>query len=257
MISCKEWIDVFNTFSKTLKARLQAGSRQAVVCLAAGFLLNGLAFGADGAAADAAPALPRLLALLTGRFDNLQQMAFVAAQPAGDKKNHYEAMRSQSRPVNSKQLDGTWLYGQTDKIDPGDTSKSKVYRQILQQFFVKDGQIFSRPWRFNDPAIKQQGTPSEDFLQQISLQQISMVMPEACVTRWTPQGEQFIGRIESANCVIQSKYKNEKRRLFAEEIIFPSGAWFREGAYGEDGSLAFGLEEGYYVRFNRQLPTKP
>ena len=84
-----------------------------------------------------------------------------------------------------------------------------------------------------------------------------MVMPEACVTQWTPKGEQFIGRIDPANCLIQSKYKSEKRRLFAEEIVFPSGAWFREGAYGEDGSLAFGLEEGHYVRFNRQLPTKP
>ncbi len=248
---------MFKTFPKTLGMRIQARSPLAVALLAASVLLNGLAFGADDAAADAAPALPRLIALLTGRFDNLQQMAFVASQAAGEKINHVEAMRSQSRPVNSKQLDGTWLYGQTDKIEPGDTSKSNVYRQILQQFFVKDGQIFSRPWRFNDLAVKQQGTPSEEFLQQLSPQQISMVMPEACVTQWTPKGEQFIGRIDPANCLIQSKYKSEKRRLFAEEIVFPSGAWFREGAYGEDGSLAFGLEEGHYVRFNRQLPTKP
>ncbi len=248
---------MFKTFPSALGMRIHAGSRHAAVLLAAGVLLNGLAFGADSAAADTATALPRLVALLTGQFDNLQQMAFVAAQPVGDKKNHVEAMRSLSRPVNSKQLDGTWIYGQTDKIEPGDPSKSKVYRQTLQQFFVKDGQIFSRPWRFNDPAVKQQGTPSDEFLQQISLQQISMVMPEACVTRWTPMGEQFIARIDPANCVIQSKYKNEKRRLYAEEIIFPSGAWFREGAYAEDGSLAFGLEEGYYVRFNRLPPTKP
>lgn len=248
---------MFKAFPETMRMGIQLCSRQAVVWLAASTALNGLAFGADGVAADAAPALPRLIALLTGRFDNLQQMAFVASRPAGDKRNHVEAMRSQSRPVNSKQLDGTWIYGQTEKIEPGDTRKSKVYRQTLQQFFVKDGQIFSRLWRFNEPSIKQQGTPSDEFLQQISPQQISMVMPEACVTRWTPQGEQFIGRIDPANCVIQSKYKNEKRRLFAEEIVFPSGAWFREGAFGEDGSLAFGLEEGHYVRFNRQPPTKP
>lgn len=245
------------TFPHALTLSLLAGRRLATIWLVAAGLLSSAAFGADGAPAQPASALPRLLALLIGQFDNLQQMAFVAPPSAGDNKNRFEAMRSQAMPVKSKLLEGDWIYGQTDKIDAGDTRKSKVYRQTLQQFFVKDGQIFSRPWRFNDPAVKQQGTPSDAFLQQISPQQISLVMPEACVTQWTPQGEQFIGRIDSANCVIQSKYKNEQRRLFAEEIIFPSGAWFREGAYGEDGSLAFGLEEGYYVRFNRLPAGKP
>lgn len=248
---------MFKTFPKTLKARLWVCSRRVVALLAAGFLLNGLAFGADGAATDPASALPRLLTMLNGQFDNLQQMSFVASPSAGDPKSRYEAMRIEFRPVNSKLLEGDWIYAQTDKIEAGDTAKSKVYRQTLQQFFVKDQQIYSRVWRFNDPAIKQQGMPSPEFLQQVSPQQISLVMSEACLTKWTPLGDQFIGRIDPASCVIQSKYKNEKRRLFSEEIVFPSGVWFREGAYGEDGSLAFGLEEGRHVRFNRQRPNKP
>ena len=122
---------------------------------------------------------------------------------------------------------------------------------------ITDGQIHSRAWRFNDPAVKQLGTPSDAFLQQINPKQLSLVMPGHCLTRWTQLGEQFTGRIDPTTCVLQSKYKNEKRRLFSEEIIFPSGSWFREGAYGEDGSLAFGLEEGYYVRLNRLPTTKP
>lgn len=248
---------MFKPHSKTLKAMFRTGKRHAAVCLATGLLLNGLAYGAGGAAPDPALALPRLVELLSGQFDNLQQMPFVAPRPADDKINHLEALRMQAWPVNSKQLEGTWVYSQTDKIDPGDTSKSKVYRQSLHQFFVKDGQIYSRGWGFKDPAIKQQGTPSQAFLQQLNPQQISAGMSDDCLTRWVAHGDQFIGRIDPASCVIQSKYKSEKRRLFAEEIVFPSGVWFREGAYGEDGSLAFGLEDGYFVRFNRLRQAKP
>ena len=61
---------MFKTFPKTLKARLRVCSRRVVALLAAGFLLNGLAFGADGAATDPASALPRLLTMLNGQFDN-------------------------------------------------------------------------------------------------------------------------------------------------------------------------------------------
>ena len=226
------------------------------VLLAGGLLLTGLPYAAEPVPNGEA-ALPRLLDLLSGRFDNLQQMSFVAATAADAKVNHYEPMRTQARSFSSKQLEGRWIYSQTEKIEPGDASKGKLYRQVLQQFFITDGQIFSRAWRFNDPAVKQQGTPSDDFLLQLRPKQISMVMPEPCLTRWTRLGEQFAGRIDPASCLLQSKYKNEKRRLFSEEIVFPSGSWFREGAYGEDGSLAFGLEEGYYVRLNRLPATKP
>ncbi len=248
---------MFKPISTTLTNPMRAGGRKAALVLSVGLLLNGLALGAAGAEADAAPALPRLLEMLSGQFDNLQQMPFVAPTAAGEKRNHVEAMRLQIRRIDSQRLDGHWLYAQTDKIDPDDSSKGKVYRQTLQQYFVKDGQIHSRVWRFNDPAMKQKGTPSPEFLQQIDPQQISEVMPEACLTQWSVRGHQFIGRIDPASCVIQSKYKDEKRRLFSEEIVFPSGVWFREGAYGEDGSLAFGLEDGHYVRFNRQRPSKP
>ncbi len=248
---------MFKTLPKPLKLATRARHRQALAVLATGLLLNGLAFGAQAAAPDPASALPRLIELLSGRFDNLQQMPFVASRAADDKVNHVEAMRIQAWPVENKQLDGYWIYNQTDKLDPADASKSKVYRQSLVEFFIKDGLIFSRGWSFKDPALKQEGIPSAAFLEQISPQQISAGMSDDCLTRWTARGDQFIGRIDPAICVIQSKYKNEKRKLFAEEIVFPSGVWFREGAYGEDGSLAFGLEEGNFVRFNRLRPAKP
>ncbi|MBK7260798.1 MAG: hypothetical protein IPI03_02415 [Rubrivivax sp.] len=177
----------------------------------------------------------------------------VGRRPEESLRNDAHRVQTRQQPTARRRLDlrpdrqdRSWRHRQ-----------SKVYRQTLQQFFVKDQQIYSRVWRFNDPAIKQQGMPSPEFLQQVSPQQISLVMSEACLTKWTPLGDQFIGRIDPASCVIQSKYKNEKRRLFSEEIVFPSGVWFREGAYGEDGSLAFGLEEGRHVRLNRQRPNKP
>ena len=241
---------------KTLPRRVKPVMSWFGALLAGGLLLTGLASAADTASVGAV-ALPRLLDLLNGRFDNLQQMRFVAPTAADTKVNHVEAMRMQGRSFSSTQLEGRWIYSQTDKIEPGDTSKSKLYRQILQQFIVTNGQIYSRPWRFNDPALKLQGTPSDEFLQQLSPQQLSRVMPEPCLTRWTQLGEQFSGRIDPATCLLQSKYKAEKRRLFSEEIVFPSGSWFREGAYGEDGTLAFGLEEGYYVRLNRLPATQP
>ncbi|MBK7312272.1 CpcT/CpeT family chromophore lyase [Candidatus Aalborgicola defluviihabitans] len=219
-------------------------------------MLTGLAYAAEPEPNGEAELL-RLLDLLNGRFDNLQQMRFVAATAADAKVNHYEAMRMQGRSFSSTQLEGRWIYSQTDKIEPGDASKGKLYRQVLQQFFITDGQIYSRAWRFNDPAVKQQGTPSDDFLLQLSPKQLSMAMSEPCLTRWAQVGEQFTGRIDPATCLLQSKYKNEKRRLFSEQIVFPSGSWFREGAYGEDNKLAFGLEEGYYVRLNRLPATKP
>jgi hypothetical protein len=244
---------------KTLPLMVKKGKTFLGALLAGGLLLTGSACAADMApgGATAPPPLPRLLDLLNGRFDNLQQMAFVAATTADAKINHVGPMRMQGRSFSNTQLEGSWIYSQTDKLEPGDSNKSKLYRQVLQQFFVSDGQIYSRAWRFNDPAVKLQGTPSDEFLQQLSLKQLSMVMPEPCLTRWTQLGEQFSGRVDPASCLLQSKYKNEKRRLFSEEIVFPSGSWFREGAYGEDGKLAFGLEEGYYVRLNRLPATKP
>lgn len=241
--------------SMTRKGAAKLGLGRVAVMLAVGVVLGGLVHGAQGA--DAAPALPRLLELSSGQFDNLQQMPFVATAVAGDKRNVVEAMRLQVRPVDSMQLEGHWLYAQTDKVDPADPSEGKVYRQTLQQFFVKDGQILSRVWRFNDSTMKQKGSPSPEFLRQLDPRQISEALPEGCLTHWSARGDQFIGRIDPADCLIQSKYKDERRRLFAEEIVFPSGRWFREGAYGEDGSLAFGLEDGHYVRLARQRPTRP
>ena len=109
---------------KTHSMMVKNGKTWFSALLAGGLLMTGLAYAAEPAPGGAT-ALPRLLALLNGRFDNLQQMAFVAATKADAKVNHVEPMRMQGRSFSSTQLEGSWIYSQTDKIEPGDASKRR------------------------------------------------------------------------------------------------------------------------------------
>ncbi len=198
--------------------------------------------------------LDELFAMLSGDFDNYLQMQFKASdEQAVSKTNHYERMSITTKPVLSDQLPGHWLFAQTNKTD----DNNQVYRQTVLEFFVNDdGAIRSRVWRIADPAAKKSKTPGEAFLNQLSRDDLAQVLPDSCLTQWVKQGDHFVGTIAAESCVIQSKYKDEKRKLFSEEIVFDAGYWTREGAYDADGKLIFGLDEGHYYRFQKNAKAE-
>lgn len=199
--------------------------------------------------------IAQLLMMLSGNFDNYREMQFKAhgEQAAPSKTNHYERMSINRQTVTSEKLPGHWLYAQTNKTD----AKNMVYRQRLLEFFVTDaGVINSRIWQITDPAVKKTNSPTAAYLSQLSKENLAQVLPDSCLIQWLKQGDHFVGVIDVESCVIQSKYKNEKRKLFSEEIVFSAGNWFREGAYGTDGKLIFGLDNNHYYRFQKNSMSK-
>jgi hypothetical protein len=190
-------------------------------------------------------AIHPLLDLIEGKFNNNKQ---VDLQIKEGVKKTYDRMHQYRTRISSKQLPGNWIFTQTDKSDQPNSS----YRQVIMEFFIgENGDIVSRAWKFSDPAMKARGLPSITFLNTLSRQQLKPALPKQCLSHWVKQGEQYIGSIDHTHCLIQSKYVDEKRQLFAEEIIFSDSLWMREGAYRSDGTLVFGLEAGHYYRYQR------
>jgi len=100
--------------------------------------------------------------------------------------------------------------------------------------------------------MKEKGRPAADFLRQLSKAQlVESQLGGGCQMRWRREGERYMGEIKPGDCIIDSKYQDEKRQLFAEEVVFKEGVWMREGAYRLDGSLAFGLEAGNFYEYKR------
>lgn len=193
--------------------------------------------------------LRQLLGMLAGEFDNYNQIYF---QTNGFIKNPekttYRRMHHIRKLVDSPHLEGHWLYTQAERGE----NPERLYRQSLWEFFIdSDGVIKSRVWSFRDADLKRRGEPDQAWLNQLKPESIVKTLPEGCLTTWKKQAAQFVGAIDAESCVIQSKYKDEKRKLFSEDIISADGFWSREGAYTLDGKLAFGLEQGDYYKYQR------
>ncbi len=197
--------------------------------------------------------LRQLMEMIQGEFNNYNQMYF---QENGfikvDNKTKYSHLHHYRQQIQSDDLPGHWIYAQINNVDKG----NKVYRQTIWEFYIDDDdRIASRVWNFADKGMKEKGRPSIAFLNSLTKKQLkASQLNEACTTYWQKRGKQFVGAIDHKQCVIQSKYKDEKRQLFAEEIVFSDGVWMREGAYRLDGGLAFGLEEGEFYRYQKVRP---
>ncbi len=122
---------------------------------------------------------------------------------------------------------------------------------VSEYFIDSQGGLRSRAWGFADPTTMEGGTPDHAFLSKLSPDQLTTKLPEGCDTHWERRGDSFHGEVRHTECVIQSRYKDEKRQLFAVEIVSADTLLSREDAYTMDGKLAFGLEGDDYYRFER------
>lgn len=189
-----------------------------------------------------------LITLIPGEFNNDTQIISVESDtPAAQDTDSFSRLRHHRLQINSPHLTGDWIYAQINK-----DKQPEAYRQSVLEFYIDDkGVIRSRAWSFKAKGMKEKGMPSTEFLSQLSPEQLVQGLPDSCSTEWHRRGAQFEGSIDHRECVIQSKYKDEKRQLFAEELIFKEGMWAREGAYRMDGELAFGLKENQFYKYQR------
>ena len=199
-----------------------------------------------------------LLELIVGEFNNdnqvnFQENGFLEKAPG----TNYSILHHTRELIDSDELEDHWLYSQINRID----QDGDIYRQTYSRFFIDEqGQIISRVYKLVDERNKSGAEkkvkqyPGKAFLSALKPAQLKPAFPEGCDTKWRREIDQFIGIIDFNTCVIDSKYKDEKRLLFAEEIVARSGIWGREGAYTQDGKLAFGLEAPNYYRYQRTRP---
>lgn len=192
--------------------------------------------------------LSDLITLIQGEFNNEAQVKNVTdGTLAAQEADSFSRLYHYRLRINSPQLSGEWIFAQINE-----DNQHEAYRQTVLQFYIDDdGVIRSRAWRIKATGMKEKGMPSTQFLSQLSPEQLVQGLPDNCSTEWHRRGGQFEGTIDHRKCVIQSKYKDEKRQLFAEEIIFKEGMWAREGAYRMDGKLAFGLRNGQFYKYQR------
>jgi len=193
--------------------------------------------------------LQLLLTLVVGEFDNARQ---VSEQDDADEKTDYSRLFHKRELIQSKELDGHWVFAQINKGGP----TGSIYRQSYLNFLINDdGEIVSRNYKLKqlkqNEKQQEKKYPSPEFLSTLSLQQLKSSLFEGCDTYWVREIDQFIGVTRSEACVIDSKYKDEKRRIFSREILSKSEVWALEGAYRLDGGLAFGLEPPNYYKYER------
>tara|TARA_R110002110_G_scaffold415765_3_gene655265 strand:+ start:29483 stop:30160 length:678 start_codon:yes stop_codon:yes gene_type:complete len=213
-----------------------------VACLLNNTLLPNRSLAADESQ------LTQLMALMEGEFDNAEQLKNA---PSKEPAHEYDHLYQHRVRISSPALPGFWLYSQINKRSPD--QGSTVYRQTVSEFFIDSkGLLRSRVWSFKDESMKKRGLPGTAFLQKLDKSQLIQKLSDDCLNTWHLRGMQFVGTIDPDSCVIQSRYQNEQRRLFSEEIVFDGGLWSREGAYRMNGELAFGLEENAFYRFQRQ-----
>lgn len=192
--------------------------------------------------------LEQLVGLIVGDFNNVLQVANLPAEDAGN----YNILHHHRVRISSPELPGYWVYGQI--IEQG---KPGIYRQVVTQYFRDESDILkSRSYGFADPAIKSAGTPDTGFLNALSPDQLTRKLPDSCNFTWKQENNRFIGTIDHRQCIIQSRYKDEKRQLFAKEILFDTGMWGQEGAYRENGELAFGLHGEDFYKYQRLPEAK-
>jgi len=201
-----------------------------------------------------------LLEFITGEFNNYNQInfqnnGFLESSPVTD----YSRLHHTRERINAPGLEGNWIYSQINRLDrDGD-----IYRQSYSEFFIdSDGQITSRAYKLvtdqgkKKTEKKAKRYPSKEFLNPLTRDQFKQSFSEGCDTKWRREIDQFIGVTDFNTCMIDSKYKDEKRLIFSEDIIARTGFWGREGAYTQDGKLSFGLEAPNYYRYQRVRPMK-
>ncbi len=190
-----------------------------------------------------------LAQLMVGEFHNLTQAdAEDATSTTQSAARDFARLYHKRVLIDSAQLPGTWIFAQINE-----EQKTEAYRQTVLELYVDENHtIKTRAWRFEQEGMKAAGFPPEDFLRQLSLEQLVPSFPPGqCETVWRRRGAQFEGLMDAEQCVIQSKYRDEKRKVFSEEIVFADGMWAREGAYTLDGELAFGLEANEFYKYRR------
>lgn len=202
--------------------------------------------------------LRMLLELMVGEFNNYNQINFQNNGFLEQQTNtEYSQLHHTKQRINSPYLEGNWIYSQINRVD----RDGGIYRQSYLNFFInEDGQIVSQAYSLaqSDKADNKakKVKPTADFLNALKPDQLIRGFGEECDTHWRREIDQFIGLLDFNTCVIDSKYKDEKRLLFSEDIFAKSGYWGREGAYTQDGKLAFGLEAPEYYRYQRARPMK-
>ncbi len=195
--------------------------------------------------------LARLMKLQVGEFDNYNQVNFLTndfIESPQQPEDKYARLHVVKKTINSPHLQGHWLFSQINKVDrDGD-----IYRQIYTHFFIApNGRITSKSYQLKDTSKKNQPV-AHAFLNALTLKQLKPIFNgNGCDTLWRRELDQYVGLTNHQTCTIDSKYKDEKRLIFAEQIIGEKGYWGREGAYTSDGKLAFGLEAPNYYHYHR------
>ncbi len=195
--------------------------------------------------------LERLIELQLGEFNNYNQINFQTNDFIKDKQvTSYSRLHHLKQLIESPDLQGKWVYAHIKKVD----RDGELYRQSINHFYINSNdQIISKAFWLKE-APKDKRALEVTFLKRLTLEQLSQKLNEGCETIWQRKLDQFIGFTDHETCVIDSKYKREKRYIFAEEIVGRSGFWGREGGYTQDGKLAFGLEAPNYYRYLRSRP---
>ena len=195
--------------------------------------------------------LRQLLQILQGEFNNYNQVNFqtndfLEERPTSD----YSRLHQQRKIIESSKLEGHWLYSQINLID----RDGKIYRQGFHEFYIDGNTIRSKVYKLVNTDALPKTYPEDSYFADLNSTKLTPSLPEGCDMLWQRELNQFVGTIDFNTCTIQSKYKDQKRRLFAKEIIGARGFWAHEGAYDLEGGLVFGLEPPNYYRYQRARP---
>lgn len=192
-------------------------------------------------AGDQTAALTRLLAWMTGDFDNRAQ--FEAQPPSTEPV--FALLGQQRRVVKVPALGEHVVYAQINSnADP-----AQVYRQRLLVFTPgEDGALRMTTWSFADEAAHRDILTRLDDLADMPREAFVPSLPAGCEADWERRGEALYSQINANTCRIDSQ-RGGRIGIQSTEIVEPDGIRSEESGYSLDGRMLFGLPQGQYYEY--------
>jgi catechol 2,3-dioxygenase-like lactoylglutathione lyase family enzyme len=193
---------------------------------------------------DKPSALARLLAWMTGDFDNRAQFA---AQPPSAKPV-FALLGQQRRAVSVPALGQHVVYAQINS----DADPAQVYRQRLLVFTPGDGDTLRMTtWSFADEPAHRDILTRLDDLASMPREAFVPSLPPGCEAEWAWRDEVLYSQIRADACHIDSQ-RGGRIAIQSTEIVGSGGIRSEESGYSLDGRMLFGLPEGQYYDYRRR-----
>jgi len=147
--------------------------------------------------------------------------------------------------VSNETSQGLWFYTQ---LNTG--KEQKLYRQRLAHITISTDRTYliQKTYALNIPEKFENAWKNTNLLSNINSKDYVSLFTEGCELIWTPlEGDQWSGKVDPQNCVIESKRRNKKIRIGSVSFLSKDKYQTSETGYEMDMTYLWGSEAGELI----------